>query len=119
MTGKDLHCEPEGSRLEAKLELNYTESPRPRLVADFTLATPVGEDNPLTALVADPLALVREAVRQYKDANNSRRDHERNRIEAEKRLFREPGATGSSRTPRPPKRGRGRLFCLPVRPTPY
>ena len=48
--GKDPHCEPEGSRLEAKLELNNIESPRPRVVAGFTLETPVGEDNPLTAL---------------------------------------------------------------------
>ena len=110
MTSKDPHSEPEDSRLGAKLELIGIECPRPRLVAGLTFETPVCEDSPLTAGVADPLALVREAVNWFKDADNPRRGLERNRTRAGKRLVRESGATGSSHTPRPSKRGRGRLF---------
>ena len=110
MTGRDPHSEPEGSRLRVELALTDIEFPRPRLVAGLTLDTPVSEDSPLTAVIAEPLTLLREAVYQFIDADNSRRDLERSHIEAGKRLVREPKVTGTSRIQRPPKRGRGRLF---------
>ena len=70
MTGRDPQWEPEGSRLRAELDLTNIEPHRPRLVAGLTLETPVNEGNPLTEIVADPLALVREAVHQFEEADN-------------------------------------------------
>ena len=105
---KDTSGEPEGSRLRATLDLTDIESHCPRLVAGLTFETPVGEESPAGSLLTEPLALVREAVRQFKDNRDARPD--RKRMEAGKRLVNEHRPTGPSRTPRPSKHGRGRLF---------
>ena len=107
--GKDTSGEPDGSRLRATLDLTDIESPRPRLVAGLTFETPVGEESPAGSLLTEPLALVREAVRQFKDNRDARRDRDRSGIQAEKRLVGKPNATGITRTPRPRFGGRGRL----------
>ena len=107
--GKDACGEPEGSRLKIELDLTDIELARPKAAVNVSIEAPVVGDVLLESPTTGSRATLVETIREYIDDQDSRHNHARNRIRAERRLVNKCRPSGTSRMPRPSKRGRGRL----------